>query len=576
MLGISEVTALLFLSSFNSTGLVSALALFVLAVDLMPAVAAQQSANKWRHSFEMVPMRDGVRLATYIWFPKGDGPYPVVLIRTPYGGAGVIDWQTERLLENGYCIVGQDPRGRFKSEGSALAFMADGWGEHKDGVDTVEWIAKQPWCTGKVGTWGVSGPGITQMLMAGAAPSRLACQHIGIAAADLYHQAFFQGGELRLELAIYWLQRNGYDMQAHAKLVMEHRLYDEFWRQLNLNEPNVRPNAPMLNWSGWYDIFSQGAIDAFIAGKHRGGPKARHDQILIMGPWPHGIAKDFGQAHLPFEVLTPPMIDCLAYFDYYLKGIKNEVANAKPVYYYTIGDITDPECKLNRWRAADDWPVPCNYTPMYLHADGTMSFNKPAANGQPRSFIYDPKNPVPTLGGNNLFLEKGPFDNRELEKRSDVLVYTSAPLTEDLEVTGRVKVKLFVSTSCTDTDFTAKLCDVYPDGRSFNVLDGIVRPRFRNGCTKDEPLQPGKIYEVEIDLWSTSWVFRKGHCIRLDVSSSNYPRFESNPNTGELFALSVDLNDPLKPNPNRRTIKARNTVYADAVHPSCVILPVVK
>lgn len=529
----------------------------------------------WRQQFEMVPMRDGVKLGTYIWFPKGDGPFPVVLIRTPYGGAGVVDWQTERLLENGYCIVGQDLRGRFKSEGTALAFSADGWGEHKDGYDMVEWVAKQPWCTGKVGTWGISGPGITQTLMAGAAPPSLACQHIGVAAADLYRQGFFQGGELRLEMSLYWLHKGGWDMQAHGEMAAKHPTYDDYWKKLNLNEREVRPNAPMLNWSGWYDIFSQGNIDAFIAGKHRGGPKAKNDQILIMGPWPHGIAQNFGLAKLPHEVLTPPMIDCLAYFDYYLKGKKNDIANAKPVYYYTVGDITDPECRLNRWRSADDWPVPCKYTPMYLRSDGAMSFAKPKV-GEPRSFTYDPKNPVPTLGGNNLFLDKGPYDNRELEKRPDVLVYTSAPLEADLEVTGRVKVKLLISSDRTDTDFTAKLCDVYPDGRSLNVLDGIVRTRFIDDFTKERMLESGKVYEVEVDLWSTSWVFRKGHCIRVDVSSSNYPRFETNPNTGELLSLSVMLDDPMKPNPNRRTVKARNTVYSDATHASCIVLPVVR
>lgn len=549
----------------------------ILAAGAMAAEQDAKPAKTWRTAFEMVPMRDGVRLGTYIWFPDGEGPWPAVLVRTPYGGEGAgVGWEAERLLENGYCIVGQDLRGRHKSEGSALAFSADGWGEHRDGYDCVEWVARQPWCTGKVGTWGKSGPGITQMLMAGAAPPSLCCQHIGLAAADMYRQSFFQGGELRLAMVMYWLHQGGWDVPAHVKMGLEHLTYDDYWKTMNLNEPTVRPNAPMLNWSGWYDIYSQGAIDAFIAGKHRGGPRARNDQILIMGPWPHGIAKDFGQAHLPFDALTPPMIDPVAYFDYYLKDIKNEVANAKPVYYYTIGDITDPECKLNRWRTADDWPVPCDYKPMYIYGDGTLSFNPPPADGAPRSFIYDPRNPVPTLGGNNLFLDKGPFDNQELEKRPDVLVYTSSPLQEDVEVTGRVKVKLYVSSSCKDTDFTAKLCDVYPDGRSFNVLDSIMRMRFTDNFTRQRLLEPGKIYEAEIDLWSTSWIFRKGHCIRLDISSSNYPRFESNPNTGEVFPLSIDLTDPFKPNPDRKTMRARNTVYSDTAHPSCIMLPVVK
>ncbi len=569
-------------SVFRAFAVRKALCMALMGLTALSAVCAvdaaykPEPAKKWRKQFEMAPMRDGVRLATYITFPDGDGPWPVVLVRTPYGGEPVADgWEAQRLLENGYCIVGQDMRGRFKSEGSAPAFTSDGWGKLQDGYDTVEWLAKQSWCNGKIGTWGVSGPGITQTMMAGSAPPSLSCQHIGVAAADLYSQCFFQGGELRLEMTLYWLKQGGWDMAQHLKMGLEHRTYDDFWRPLNLNEPDVHPSAPMMNFGGWYDIFSQGTIDAYKAGRTRGGPRARNDQILIMGPWPHGIAKDFGLARLPHDVLTPPVIDNLGYFDHYLKGKTNDVASAKPVYYYTIGDVTDPECKLNRWRTADDWPVPCIETPMYLAPEGKLTFDKPN-KGDSKSFVYDPTKPVPTLGGNNLFLDKGPFDNRELEKRPDVLVYTSDPLKDDLEVTGRVKVKLFVSSDCKDTDFTAKLCDVYPDGRSLNVLDGILRMRFHNGFTKEELLEPGRVYEAEIDLWSTSWVFRKGHSIRLDVSSSNYPRFETNPNTGEVFPLSVMPDDPFKPNPNRPTVKANNTVYCGGARLSRVVLPVVK
>jgi predicted acyl esterase len=547
-----------------------------LVVGVSYLAGAKQPAHEAKcDRFEMVPMRDGVRLATYIWFPKGKGPWPAVLVRTPYGAENVVNHgESQRLLDNGYVLVAQDVRGRFKSEGKALAFVTDGWGKLQDGYDTVEWIAKQPWCNGKVGTWGKSAPGITQILMAGSAPPHLVCQHIGIAAADLYRQAFFQGGELRFELVVNWLYHGGWDLPSHIRLAVDNPTYNEFWSKLNLNETDVRPAAPMLNWSGWYDIFSQGAIDAYLAAKRRGGPRARNNQILIMGPWPHGIAKRFGEANLPDDVLTPPMIDYLSYFDYYLKGKKNEIANAKPVYYYTIGDITDPNCKLNRWRSADDWPPPCKYTPMYLYSDGSLSFEKPTARVGSRSFIYDPANPVPTLGGNNLFLDKGPFDNRKLEKRTDVLVYTSAPLKRDIEVTGRVKVKLFVSSSCRDTDFTAKLCDVYPDGRSLNVLDGIVRMSYVDNFRKRRLLVPGRVYEAEIDLWSTSWVFRRGHRIRVDISSSNYPRFETNPNTGEIYPLSVRLDDPTKPNHQRKVLKAKNTVYSSFKYPSRIVLPI--
>lgn len=550
--------------------LITLLSVACSACCCVPVLAQPATSDR----FELVPMRDGVRLGTHIWFPEGQGPWPVVLIRTPYGAKEVLDWELRRLRENGYCIVAQDMRGRFSSEGSAPAFTADGWAGPMDGYDCVEWIARQQWCNGSIGTWGKSGPGITQTLMAGAAPPSLDCQHIGFAASDLFRQGFYQGGQLRLSMAMWWLMRGGWNLQEHAQLAAEHPVYDDFWKNYNLLQPDVHPAAPMLNYAGWYDIFLQGAIEAWQAGTLNGTAKARRQQLLILGPWPHGIAKDFGLARLPQNALTPPMIDPLLWFDRHLKGKDNELADAKPVYYYTIGDVTSPTDPLNRWREADGWPVPHTDTPLYLSGEGGLSRTAPEVGGRPRSFMYDPLNPVPTLGGNNLHLDKGPFDNRELEKRPDVLVYTSPELAEDLEVTGSVRVRLFVSSSAPDTDFTAKLCDVYPDGRSLNVLDGIIRMRFHQGVDREVLLQPGRIYEAEIDLWSTSWVFRKGHRIRLDVSSSNYPRFETNPNTGERLLLSVDLNNPQKPNPDYQPRKARNTVFADSAHPSALILPV--
>lgn len=540
-------------------------------LDEQPAPPAEEAAPKplgpGKHRV-MMPMSDGVRLRTDVYLPgdaeRDAGPWPIVLIRTPYNPGDDLGWQMQRLFEHGYGIVMQSLRGRFGSEGSGPVFMADGWGEHQDGYDCVEWIARQPWCNGKIGTWGLSGPGITQYMMAGSGPPSLTCQHVGLAAADLYGQALFQGGEFRKYLVENWLAQNGFDLVAHRELMVQYRDYSPLWDAYNLPKAAARVNAPILHWGGWFDCFGQGNIDAFVAAQYHGGPRARGKQRIIIGPWPHGIAKDYGEVHLPEEVLTPPHIDPLEWFDYWLKGVQNEAATADPVYYYTIGDLFHAEAPGNRWRSAKDWPVPAQGTKFYLQPGGGLSQELPPADAEPMAFDYDPKNPVPTVGGANLFLDKGPMDQRKVEQRPDVLAFTSEPLTEPVEVTGRIRVKLWASSSATDTDFTAKLCDVYPDGRSMLLNDGIIRARYHRSFSEPELLKPGEVYEFDIDLWSVSVIFNKGHRIRVDISSSNHPRFEINPNNGDLF-------------PNQHpSVVAHQRICVDRDHPSHVLLPVVR
>jgi len=515
----------------------------------------------------MMPMRDGARMRTDVYLPgepgRDQGPWPIVLIRTPYNPGDELGWQMERLFERGYGIVQQSIRGRFGSEGGGPVFEADAWGEHQDGYDCVEWIARQPWCNGKIGTWGLSGPGITQYMMAGSAPPSLTCQHVGLAASDLYQHAMFQGGQFRKHLVENWLAQNGFDLLVHRDLMINHRHYDPFWEKVNLLEVAERVNAPILHWGGWFDCFGQGNIDAFVACQYHGGPGARGKQRLIVGPWPHGIAKDFGEVHLPEEVLLPPHIDALEWFDYWLKGIRNDAATADPVYYYTIGDLFDPEAPGNRWRSARKWPVLAQDTKFHFQPGGGLSRDLPPAEAQPMTFDYDPANPAPTVGGGNLFLDKGPMDQLKVEQRPDVLTFTTEPLTEPIEVTGRMRVELWASSSATDTDFAAKICDVYPDGRSMLLNDGIIRARYRDSFSKPELLKPGEIYEFDIDLWSVSVIFNKGHRIRIDISSSNYPRFEINPNNGDLF-------------PHQHpSVVAHQKIYLDRDHPSHVVLPLV-
>ncbi|PIW20325.1 MAG: acylase [Armatimonadetes bacterium CG17_big_fil_post_rev_8_21_14_2_50_66_6] len=509
----------------------------------------------------MVPMRDGVKLSTDVYLPTGEGPWAVVLVRSPYNksqpAAAAI---AKPVLEAGYAFVAQDWRGRFKSEGSDfLVFSHDGWGEHQDGYDTVEWIAQQPWCNGKVATIGGSAHGIAQNLMAPTNPPPLVCQYVEVAFSDMYRQSAFQGGAWRKALVEGWLAGNAFDPNT-IRAFHEHPDYDDFWRQFSPESRAAEINAPCLQVGGWYDIFGQGTIDQYLAVNTRGGPNARGKCKLVMEPYGHG-ANDILKFPNPGR---PAAASQTHWLDLWLKEGGKGVDDIPNVHYYMLGDPEDPDAPGCEWRTADDWPIPADVRPFYLREDGRLDWEPPKAERQSLSYKYDPSNPVPTLGGANLILAKGPMDQRQVESRPEVLVFTSDVLKEPLEVTGRILAKLWVSSTAVDTDFTAKLCDVYPDGRSMLLLDGILRARHRNTCEKSELLEPGTVYELTLDLWSTSIAFNRGHRVRMSVSSSNAPRFEPNPNTGKPA------------NADGEAVVATNTVYLDATHPSHLLLPVPK
>ncbi len=505
----------------------------------------------------MLLMRDGVKLATDVHRPAGEiaTPLPVILARTPYNKNSVEAIGAE-AIKRGFVFVAQDCRGRFASEGENLPFNLDG----PDGFETLEWIAKQPWCNGKIGTWGGSAGAITQFQMVASGTDKISAQHLTVGAPNLYDVVYFRG-VFRKALVEDWLRGAQWGLTALPRWV-EHPIYDDYWRARDVSRDYTRANAPAVHIGGYWDIFAQGTIDAFVGYQEMGGPKARGKQKLVMGPWSHGVNQEqVGELKFPNAKNSPDGVDnAWKWFDQTLKS--NTISAGPAVTYYVVGDVSDPKAPGNVWRTADQWPpVKATATKYYLRDDRSLNTSAPGKEAA-LAYTYDPSNPAPTVGGIQLSIPAGPRDQKKVEERDDVLVLSSAALTSPIEVTGRVKAKIWVSADVPDTDFIVRLCDVYPDGRSFNLCEGAIRARFREGTSREVFMEASKIYEMEIDLWSTSVIFNSGHRIRLQVTSSSAPGYDPNPNTGAAF----------RANDEKR--KANVKVYVDAEHPSQVILPV--
>jgi hypothetical protein len=533
------------------------LSLCLVAAFAWPAVGADDQAE-YEASDSFIPMSDGVELATTVYRPKGDGPFPVIVARTPYNKDGLIV-EAQRFCRNGYAFVAQDLRGRFKSKGhDAVIFHNDGWNTPHDGHDTLEWIARQSWCNGKIGSTGGSALGITQNMAAPGAPTALAAQHVVVAFSDMYRQGAYQGGAFRSGLLENWLKATGMS-DDNLKTFVAHPNYDEFWAEFNAEAQAERVNAPAVFLGGWYDIFLQGTINSFTTIQSQGGPAAKGRCRLVIAPIGHGTMTELKYPASAGRL--PRCVDNLAWFDAMLKGKDNGIAAEKPVHYYVMGDPTEEKAPGNVWRSAETWPPTAAETPFYLYHAGTLSTARPTGSDS-RSYKYDPSDPVPTVGGAELGANIGPRDQRSVEVRPDVLLFTSDVLEAPLEVTGRITARLYVTSDCPDTDFTVKLTDVYPDGRSMLVTDGIVRARHRESFENEKLLEPGEVVQIPVDLWSTSLVFNKGHRLRIAISSSNSPRFDPNPNTGRAFRA------------DREQRVATNTIYFSEKHPSHIVLPV--
>lgn len=532
------------------------LGFFLLALVCVVSVYAQQVPA--RSTEYMVEMRDGVKLATTVVLPEGEGPWAAVLIRTPYNKAGYVNRHT-RYTKEAYAYVVQDCRGRFASEGEYVPFETD----MEDGYDTVEWIAKQAWCNGNVGMTGASAMGITSNLAAAAAPPHLKAAYVVVAPQSLFYESRFIGGVFKESHAGGWMRRQGVEDQIPA--LKKRVVMDEEWKRTDFVHHIDQVNIPIYNVGGWYDIFLQGNLLNFMYLQTHGRDGARGNQKLRMGPFGHGALS--GDLAYPESGGLESGEDEIRWFDHWLKGIDTGIMKEPAVKYYMMASARkgDPSPK-NRWITADSWPPKSSPVRLYLQEGFKLALSVPAQEESSTQYRFDPAHPVPTVGGQNLMDERGPMDQRAIGQRPDYLRFETDPLTEDVVVAGKLDVELWAATDGPDTDFMVKLVDVYPDGYEAIVIDCPIRTRYRHGRNPEEVkmMTPGVPEKLYIDLWSTALTFEKGHKIAVHVSSSNYPRFEVNPNTGEA--------------PGESTMPARvatNTIYHDKERPSAIILPVV-
>ena len=524
---------------------------------------------------EYAVMRDGTRLAANVYKPAGKGPWPVIMTRTPYLKDGRIDKehdpdgskmreaqvkQAKHYTDAGFVFVHQDVRGKGRSQGFYSAFEND----VEDGYDSVEWAAAQPWSNGKVGLSGGSAMGITSNDAAMAAPPHLKAAYVVVAPYDLLANSYM-GGVLKEKDVLGWSKGQGVSdevLDSQRRRVAD----DIFWNRSAMSVNRKYIQIPIYNVGGWYDIFDHGNISNFEYLQNHGAKGARGNQKLMMGPFGHGALS--GNLEYPgFDRLNLGGDQELRWFDYWLKGIDNGIMAEPPVSYYMMAAAEKGHLSpKNRMLTSANWPPANREVRYYLEADKSLSEKAPTAEGVKATYRFDPANPVPTVGGANLTFERGPMDQRAIPARQDYLRFQTPVLDKDVTIAGPVKVELYGATDGPDTDFTAKLVDVYPDGYEALVLDAPIRARFRHGRMPDDikMMTPNAPEELDIDLWSTAITFEKGHRIALHVSSSNSPRFEVNPNTGEAAG-----GHKLPPR------VATNSVYMDADHPSALVLPVV-
>ncbi len=566
-------------SRFRGALLFSFLAATALAQEAQPPFVFEADVK--------VPMRDGTNLAANIFRPKGEGRFPVILMRSPYGKGDEKFGDAKRYTAAGYAMVVQDCRGRGKSEGVWDPFRYD----VEDGYDTEEWVGHQPWCNGSIGTAGGSYLGWTQWAPAPKGSHFVKAMVPVVPFGNAYDVAY-TGGAFQLALLMGWgsvvggitlapdkvpdafryLPLRTFGDQFEKKVPyldewVKHSTYDDYWKQRGIDHKYAEVTVPVLNIGGWYDIFSKITLDSVTQVRAASQDRmVRRNEFVVIGPWSHGAgASKVGELDFGKEAALNLGDLQFRWFEYWLKGRETGVQDWPAYYLFVMGE--------NRWRGENEWPLKrARFTSYFIHSaghaaslrgDGSMSTTEPGDEASD-PFTYDGNKPVPSVGGNNLLgATAGPYDQARVEERDDVLVYSTPALEQDLEVTGPVKLVLWAASSARDTDFTGKLVDVHPDGKAYNLCDGIVRAQYRNGTDKPALLEPAKATRFEIDLWVTSNLFQRGHRVRLEISSSNFPRFDRNPNSGKPFGTDTEL------------LSARQTVFHDREHASHLLLPVI-
>jgi len=530
-----------------------------------------------RESKVPVPMRDGVKLSAEVYRPDAPGKFPaLMLLRYFLEGKS----QAEFFAQRGYAVALVSCRGRHNSGGTWVPYVND----PQDGYDAQQWLGTREWSNGKIGTFGISYNGFTQVMPAPLGSPYLKClipqENQETNFGHLYNDGIMQLNVI-FEFGLHTKQGSQtqrifgikdphyrqlpliaavdkFPNVQHVKDWFRHAKYDEYWKAYGIKEKYSKIKVPALFLTGWYDNLVHEGWRCFMGFRQKGGSEAaRKGTKILVGPGAHGGSYGY-----------PGILELkLRWYDYWLKGIPNGIDKEPPINIYVMG--------ANQWRCENEWPLArTKFTKFYLQSggaanslegDGRLSTSPPASNSPPDKFTYDPENPVYTCGGqiSTHGDVRGPKDRRSAQKRRDVLVYTTEPLAEDTEVTGPVELKLYAASSAVDTDFTAALADVHPDGRAIHICEGIRGATFRESLENPTPIEPGKIYEYTISLWETSMVFKAGHRIRLDVSSSNFPRYARNQNTGLPLGTSAEMK------------KADQTIYHDARHPSHLILPVI-
>ncbi len=548
------------------------------------------------------PMRDGVKLSANVYLPRAGGSFPTIFERMPYGFDGYNSGEGEFYARRGYAYVMQDCRGRYDSEGEFYPFRDDG----RDGYDSLDWICAQPWSNGRVGMFGPSYLGLVQWALAVEGHPALQAMVPNVCPCDFWRRGFWCDGAFSLALSALWTCLEvssrtsdlglipAYDLNQffrHLPLrtldtaagrpcefwqdFLAHAQYDDYWKDLSVHYRLDQVHAPAFLMGGWYDYYAGEEFRSLCGLQDHAPDQVGSQSRIIIGPWSHLISQspvlgelDFGEhSHLDINELALRWFDCL------LKDMDTGILDEPPVTIFVMG--------INEWRQENEWPLArTQFTDYYLHSSGSANSDsddgklstEPPDDEAPDQYRYDPDNPVPTLGGNHSIcwgdafhvIQPGPFDQRSVEARDDVLVYSTPPLDHDLEVTGPIALHLYAATDAPDTDWTAKLVDVHPDGRAINLTEGIIRARFRESIYEPPKLiEPDKVYEYTVELQPTSNVFLKGHRLRVDITSSNFPLWDRNPNTGHEQGCDDELQ------------VAHQTILHNRQYPSRIVLPLI-